>query len=135
MAIVTRTGDLELSDYFNKSGFSDGDDLVAKDAGVDWRSHAVELLNEIMKAKGLKWKAEEQDINSIHNTIYIKIMDEERVDLLIESSYSGVEEPSEVASGRLGEDDQNWIVFKKKVWPHVFREFERTVTEIEAKRV
>jgi len=135
MAKVVRAGWIELSDYFNRFGFGDGDDAVDVGAGQDWREKAIEILQEIMKVKGLDWKAEEQDLMTHHNPIRIIIKDRHGKDIYLEAEYSGdPEKPSSVASNMDG-DDPDWITFMEKVWPNAFKEFEKAVYEGEKDRI
>lgn len=133
MAKVRRESSFDLSDYFNRYGFGDGDDAIAKDAGYDYRYNACEILNGIMAAKGLKWTAEEEDVSSIHNNLYIVIKNENGVEVPIETVCECCGEP-----GDLGEYDEEPIegfeLFRTKVWPHAWKEFEKTVEEGEKGR-
>lgn len=62
----------DLSDYFNKYGFGDGDDGTAKDAGYNWRDTAIEILNSEFKRSKLEIVFnDEGPESSLHNSCTI----------------------------------------------------------------
>lgn len=136
MPMIKRSSVMDLSDYFNRAGFADGDDAIAKDAGYDYREKAVELLNDIMAAKGLKWTAHEEDISSIHNTVYIVIKNERGEEMNIDASCDYTDGAARIAIEALDErDEKDWEIFQKKVWPHVWKEFNKHIEQCEKDRI
>lgn len=64
---------IDLTDYFEKFGFGDGDDEIAMAAGHRERDRAIDLLREEFQAVGLSLYVREHDVSSMHNTCYIEV--------------------------------------------------------------
>jgi hypothetical protein len=135
MALVRRQSVINLSDYFCRGGFGDGDDRIAMDAGYDYADDACEILNGIMEAKGLTgWTAESETVSSIHNTLFIEIKKDGK-ELPISSEWTETPQP-DFLEGPNEEDDlyKEFCIFRDKVWKHAFNEFEKLLEEREKNR-
>lgn len=76
MAITVKPEPVEfdLTDYFSKWGFGDGDDGVLQDLAYKNRERVIRLLNEEFKKAGLPIKADEAGGGSIHNNCRIQMI-------------------------------------------------------------
>lgn len=64
----------DLTDYFSKFGFGDGDDGAAVDAGYENRCLAIRIINEEFKKAAVAGiNAIESDIGSMHNNCRIEL--------------------------------------------------------------
>ena len=62
-----------LEDYFSKFGFGDGDGTGAVDAGYEYRSTAITILNRLFAQTNWDLKANEIEYNSCHNNCRLVI--------------------------------------------------------------
>ena len=73
MARVSREANIDLSEFFCRQGFGDGDDALAAAVGKEWRDDVVEWLNAEFKASRLEFEAARDESGSLHNDCMITL--------------------------------------------------------------
>jgi len=71
MVRVSREASIDLSEYFCRHGFGDGDDALAVAVGKEFRDTVVEWLNEELGTQGLEFEAAPDESGGIHNDCQI----------------------------------------------------------------
>jgi hypothetical protein len=114
----------DLSDYFSKFGFGDGDDSAALEFGYQYRELAIEIINRNLERVGTWWRATEWEVSSMHNNCLIKIPDIDGVgDILSFFNF-------ELEDGVVADYPDNMSEDQKKfceIWPIACREFDAEV--------
>ena len=115
-----------LSDYLSSRGFEDGDDRVAKSKGVRWRNDALKILRNHLQSCLVPWTVEAYDLQSLHNDVRIRLLDENQKTLDIE-----VTSEQEISIGNISlfvpKFQEDWAKFKSYVWPRASNDFENWV--------
>jgi hypothetical protein len=120
-----------LSDYFSKYGFGDGDERAASEWGYSLRDDAAEILEKSLHARGFaKYTVKGEDIGSIHNECYLVIRDENDVEVEVEPDETGG-----IYSCRFDMDEEPDAYNRFfKAWRIAFDEFEEIFTKEEDKK-
>ena len=120
MASIVVETEFDLSDYFSKYGFGDGDDSVAKRAGEDFINLATEVLQKTLTKYKVKWtlKPSIYEQSSFHNDLLIVASDENGQDLEFEADCESL---------IMYSDNEFAETFKNKVWPEAYKIFNNKV--------
>jgi hypothetical protein len=67
MARISREASIDLSEFFCKFGFGDGDDALAVAVGEEWRDTVIEWLNVELEAANIELEAARGSGFGMHN--------------------------------------------------------------------
>jgi hypothetical protein len=75
MTKISREASIDLSEYFCRFGFGDGDDALAVAVGKEWRDAVIDWINEGLGAEGLELEAARDEALSMHNDCMIVLQE------------------------------------------------------------